>query len=244
VVDSDQTIDVLYGAPFKGFVAERKRLAGERKAAGDAAGAKAIAALPRPTVAAWAVNQLWRHDKAGIEALIGAAQRLRAGDHEASAAHRQALDDLRRRAGELLRQDGHAAGEATLRQVTSTLQAIAVAGGFAPDVPGQLTVDRDPPGFEALAGAALPTRKPVPSKASAAVEDRAAIAARAAAREARATEKRRLVAELAAAEQALTRATAARAAAREALSRAESSESAATAEVDVRRAALAALAAE
>jgi chromosome segregation ATPase len=32
------------------------------------------------------------------------------------------------------------------------LSALAASGGFAPDAPGALAVDRDPPGFEALDG--------------------------------------------------------------------------------------------
>src|SRR5262249_21920679 len=45
----------------------------------------------------------------------------------------------------------HAAPESTLRRVTTTLSALAAAGGFDPDPPGALGADRSPPGFEAFA---------------------------------------------------------------------------------------------
>jgi colicin import membrane protein len=38
----------------------------------------------------------------------------------------------------------------------TTLQALSAIGSYAPDAPGRLVADRDPPGFEVLAGAAVP----------------------------------------------------------------------------------------
>lgn len=146
----EAAVATLFRAPFDEFVAQRKRLAAELKAAGDKEGAASLSKLPRPSISAWAVNQLWWREREAFEGLIDAAAQVKVGDREASRAHREALAKLRERAGQLLHEAGNAAAEATLRRVTTTLSAIAALGSFDPDPPGALTADRDPPGFEAL----------------------------------------------------------------------------------------------
>ena len=157
----EAAVATLYQAPQSAFVAERKRLAAELKAGGDKAGAAGLAKLGRPTLSAWAVNQLWWKARAPFEALLATGARLREGDLGAMSAHRQATAKLRGRAAELLEEGGHAANEATLRRVTTTLAALAASGGFDPEPAGALSADRDPPGFESAAFAsALPARVP------------------------------------------------------------------------------------
>lgn len=146
----EDAVQELAQAPLPLFVAERKRLADTLKAAGDAKGAKALLARKRPPVSAWVVNQLYWHARDGFDDLLATAEKIRKGDLEASAAHRDAIAKLRARAKRILEDAGHAAPEATLRRVTTTLSAIAVAGGFDPDPPGALADDRDPPGFAAF----------------------------------------------------------------------------------------------
>lgn len=147
----EEAIAVLFQAPHESFVAERKRLAAERKAQGDKPGAARLLAQNRPPVSAWAVNQLWWQARDEVEKLFAAAARQRAGERAAAAEHRQQLALLRARASELLRASGHAASEGTLRRVTTTLAALAAFGGFEPEQPGALGADRDPPGFETAA---------------------------------------------------------------------------------------------
>ncbi|MBJ7331633.1 MAG: hypothetical protein JHC95_17190 [Solirubrobacteraceae bacterium] len=48
----------LYAAPLDAFVTERKALVAALRASGDKEGAKAAAALRKPSAAAWAINQL------------------------------------------------------------------------------------------------------------------------------------------------------------------------------------------
>jgi DNA repair exonuclease SbcCD ATPase subunit len=146
----DDAATELYRAPHDEFVAERKRLAGELKAAGDKEAAARLAKLHRPPVSVWVVNQLWWHARREVEAMLETAEQLRAGDLGAGPAHRETIAKLRARAAAFLSDAGHGANEATLRRVTTTLSAIAAAGGFAPDEPGMLTSDRDPPGFETM----------------------------------------------------------------------------------------------
>jgi hypothetical protein len=150
----EDAVDELFRAPHANFVTERKRLSAELKAAGDKAGATTLGKLGRPPLSAWSVNQLWRKAPAEFEVLFETAQRLRAGDLSATAAHREALATLRSRAASILADAGNAANETTLRRVVTTLSALAARGGFAPDLPGALSDDRDPPGFEA---AGIPT---------------------------------------------------------------------------------------
>ena len=148
----DDALQELYQAPLAQFVAERKRLAGDLKTSGDAGGAKRLLDRKRPTVSAWVVNQLYWHARDAFDELLATAEQLRKGNLEASAAHRDAIAKLRKRASSILEDGGHAATEATLRRVTTTLSALAASGGFDPDPPGTLAADRDPPGFDALIG--------------------------------------------------------------------------------------------
>ena len=55
----DDAVVELSQAPLASFIAERKRLAAELKAAGEPAEATKLAKLARPPVSAWVVNQLW-----------------------------------------------------------------------------------------------------------------------------------------------------------------------------------------
>jgi hypothetical protein len=158
----DDAVAELYQAAHDGFVPERKRLAAELKAAGDKPGAARLLKLGRPTLSAWAVNQLWWQSRDSFEQLFAAAARLRAGDQAGAADRRDAVTVMKAKAAGILVQAGHALNEATLRRVTTTLSALAAAGGFEPDAPGALSADRDPPGFDAagLAGFASSTTTP------------------------------------------------------------------------------------
>jgi hypothetical protein len=159
----DEAVTALYRAPFAAFVAERKRLAGELKASGDKGGALRLGKLTRPTIAAWAVNQLWWTAPEDFEALFAAAHRLREGDLSGTEARREAIGKLRTRATTLLAQANQATSEATLRRIATTLSALAAAGSFAPDAPGQLVQDRDPPGFESAGSVERAPARPLVS---------------------------------------------------------------------------------
>ncbi len=162
----------LYAASLATFTAERKRLADELKASGDIESSRVVAKLGKPSVSAWVVNQLHREAREDLDALIEAGQRMRGGEMAAGRDQRAALARLHQASSELLARDGHAASPAMLRRVTMTLQALSAIGSFDPDPPGQLVQDRDPPGFDLLAGVTLErdeeprTSKPSPSKAA------------------------------------------------------------------------------
>lgn len=157
----DAAAEALYAGSLTTFVAERKRLAGELKAAGDKAGAATFNKLGRPSASAWAVNQLHRQARAEWDALLAVTERLRQGDLSVVALQRAALATLRTKAIELLKAEGNAASEAVLARIETNLLALA-ATGWSPDVPGRLVDDRAAPGFDALAGfAAAASSAPV-----------------------------------------------------------------------------------
>ena len=206
VATYDEAVGELFRGPHATFVAERKRLAGELKAAGDKAGASTLGKLGRPPISAWAVNQLWWQARAEFDVLLETAKKMRGGDLGAAPAHREALNVLRTRAAKLLADAGNAAQDATLRRVGTTLSAIAAHGGFAPDADGALTDDRDPPGFDAIGVAPIAPLAapppPVPTLEPGVQPDLAAVAAAAEAekqRAAAAAEKQRREVELKAA---------------------------------------------
>ena len=175
----------LFRAPHAAFVTERKRLASELKAAGDKAGATRLRKLNRPPISAWAVNQLWWRERDAFDKLLETAERLRDGDLGGTAAHREALTALRTKAGALLAAADHSATESTLRRIQTTLSAVAAIGNFDPDLAGQLTDDRDPPGFEAAGIPGLAASVSRPTK-----DDEPEDEARATKREATETQRR------------------------------------------------------
>ena len=193
MADSQQSLEALYAAPLASFITERNRLAAEMRAAGEGDAAKELARCRRPTASAWAVNQLYWHEREAFDALFAAAARLRKGDLKGTGAYREALRELHRRAAVILRKSPHTPTDTTMRRVTGTLAAVAAAGSFDPDPPGALTADREPPGFEAIDTVAATTRVARPERTTARPEDRAKKQAEAKARQA---ERQRLVAAL------------------------------------------------
>src|ERR1044072_1658987 len=73
----DADADGLYGLPRDEFIARRGELAKPLPQAGRQAEAGACAVLREPSVAAWAVNQLVRTQRAATEELLDAGDALR-----------------------------------------------------------------------------------------------------------------------------------------------------------------------
>jgi hypothetical protein len=177
--------EALYGMPLASFTAERNRLAAELKQEGDVEASRAVAKLGKPSVSAWVVNRIYREARGELDALLEAGRRMRAGDVTATRDQRAVLSRLHQLSAVILERDGHAASPAMLRRVATTLQALSAIGTFDPDPPGQLVQDRDPPGFDLLAGVPL-TPAPPEKKAArekAAKRDKGEKEKRAAARE-------------------------------------------------------------
>jgi hypothetical protein len=133
----------LYQVPLDQFVAERKRLA---KESGD----KSLLERKKPSISAWAVNQLYWHARDAFDRMTDTADQLRKGKLDADKPHREAIATLRARAATMLKDAGHPPTEGVLRRVTTTLSAIAAAGDWQGHEPGALAEDLEPAGFGAV----------------------------------------------------------------------------------------------
>jgi hypothetical protein len=76
IAPMDAAIDAIYAGAFEDFVPARDALAKALRAAGDKEGAAAVRKLPKPTRAAWAVNQLVRSHPDEVAALVEAGETL------------------------------------------------------------------------------------------------------------------------------------------------------------------------
>jgi hypothetical protein len=134
-MDADQ----LHGLPLDRFVPERAALTRALRAEGRREEAAEVAGLRKPSVAAWAVNQLVRTQAQAVGELFDAGDALREaqarllagqGDRDALRAtakrERAAVDALVSTARGLLTSQGHELSAATIDRVTDTLHAAAL----------------------------------------------------------------------------------------------------------------------
>jgi hypothetical protein len=150
---SESPLDRLYQLPLSDFVSARNALAKE-----SGADAAEIRALQKPSLPAWAVNQLYWHRRDIHDDLIAAARDLRA-THDAtlsgkradlrgaSRAHEEAVDAALKATLALLEEHGQAVTEATKQAIATTLRGLP-----ADEPPGRLTRPLQPRGFEMFSG--------------------------------------------------------------------------------------------
>jgi hypothetical protein len=131
--------DDLYGLPLERFVAERTALAKALRKDGEREQANAVASLRKPSVAAWAVNQLVRTRAREVESLFAAGDALERGQSDLLAGRgdaralrevvtreREAVDALTDLARGLLSSGGHELTTTTLERVSQSLHAAAL----------------------------------------------------------------------------------------------------------------------
>jgi len=129
----------LYGLPLDQFVPERTALARILRDEGQREEAAKITKLPKPSIAAWAVNQLVRTQRRAISDLFDAGDALQkaqedlltgrsdgAALRQAAEQERRAVEALMERARGLLSSEGHELSQATLDRVADTLHAAAI----------------------------------------------------------------------------------------------------------------------
>ncbi len=75
----DEVTHALYGLALAEFTTTRNSRARELKAAGDDDAARRVAALKKPTTAAWLVNQLVRREREQVDLLLDLGREMRAG---------------------------------------------------------------------------------------------------------------------------------------------------------------------
>jgi hypothetical protein len=129
----------LYGADPDAFITRRKELAAAARKAGDAAAAKQIAALAKPTRSAWLINRLVRADPSvpgRLAEMAGQLSEMPALDAAAirqlTVARRQLVDALVRQAAQ--ESDGAPPSAALRDEIADTFNA-ALAD---PEVAGQI----------------------------------------------------------------------------------------------------------
>jgi len=167
----EQAADELYGLTPGEFTQARdarvKELRKEDREAADA-----IKALRKPTVAAWALNQLVRLRPKELDRLLGAGEKLRAaqeellagGDRaafqEAAAKERELVAELSAGAAALASEAGQSA-TGLQEKVAETLHAAALDEETADDLrAGRLLREREAIGGFGAAAMAAPTAQP------------------------------------------------------------------------------------
>ena len=160
----DDDIDALFALPLDEFTAARNALATRLKKSGKSDEADQVKALAKPSVSAWAVNQLYWEHRAAFDRLLATGQGFlnpealqlagKAGSmREQAEARREALSELLHLADRLLRDSSHSPTSDTMRRISTSLEALSAYASLpnAP-APGRLSEDLAPPGFEVLAG--------------------------------------------------------------------------------------------
>jgi len=156
-------VDHLFKLPLAEFTVARNELATRLKKEGRADDANLVKTLAKPSVTAWAVNQLyWKH-RAAFDRLLSTSQRFRDAQNSGAAANiaeiresldarRIAISELSDLASEVLRDAGHNPTPDAIHRITTTLEALSAYATISDGpTPGRLTQDVDPPGFGSLA---------------------------------------------------------------------------------------------
>jgi hypothetical protein len=160
----------LYGLPLEEFTRARDELARELRKAGKREAADEVKALRKPSVSAWAVNQLVRRHPQETKALLQAGEQLRraqraavtkgdaAGLRDAQQLHRERLESLLGTARHELGTSGP-----TLQRVAQTLRAASVEKEPAKALAaGTLTEEVSQSGFGGMLVAIPGGRKAAP----------------------------------------------------------------------------------
>ena len=170
---ADDKTDALFQLPLDEFTSARNELA---KQTGDAS----IKKLEKPSLAAWAVNQLYWHQRKLYDELIKTSGQVRTAHKQMLAgksadvkavevfhgeAMRKAKDAIRK----FIEAGGNSSSDGVMTPVTETLDALPTT-----DPPGRLTKPLRRTGFEALQGVTIAakavTPKPEPKKPVAVAE--------------------------------------------------------------------------
>jgi hypothetical protein len=185
----DQAADELYGLPPREFTRARDEHAKRLRGDGDREAAGAVKALRKPTVAAWALNQLARRRPKELGELLAAGERLRAAQEEllagggredfqgAAATERELVGRLSSQAVTIASEGGER-GAGLEQKIAETLHAAALHEETADELrAGRLTKEREAIGGFGGLGGALATSAPStggPARGEAATKQSAA----------------------------------------------------------------------
>jgi DNA repair exonuclease SbcCD ATPase subunit len=182
--------DRLYALPLEEFTAARDELGRRLRREGDGDAAAEVKRLRKPSVAAWALNQVRRGNPGQSDELIEAGRRLREGQERllagggseplqrAAADERQLVGELARHAERELVAAGRSVSGAVQEKLRATLHAVAsdpeAREGLAA---GRLVRDHEASGLGPLAEPRAPStgagkRKEPSARTAAALERR------------------------------------------------------------------------
>ncbi|WP_142158516.1 hypothetical protein [Cellulomonas sp. SLBN-39] len=154
----EDAVDDLYGGPLGDFVARRDAAARAARTAGDRDLAARIAALRKPTVAAWAVNLLVRDDPSLADQVRAVGEGLREAERtldgpalrELTTQRRKLVAGLAQQARRLASAAGQKVSDAAAQEVERTLTAALLDPAAAQAVTsGALTHAQEHVGFGA-----------------------------------------------------------------------------------------------
>ncbi|MFF5920046.1 hypothetical protein ACFY8C_17165 [Streptomyces flavochromogenes] len=131
-MDVEEVAEELYGLRPAEFVAARDTYVARARAAKDARAAKAVAALRRPSLAAWAANRLARQRKREAQQFLALGETLREAhrtlDAEqlraASGQRQQLITALARTAAGLAGEAGLSVSDTVLHEIEQTLHGV------------------------------------------------------------------------------------------------------------------------
>jgi hypothetical protein len=184
--DLEAAIDRLYQLPVAAFTEARNSLAAARRAAGDTDGASRVKALVKPSVVAWAVNQVFWSERVAFDRVVGAVREVLAAqrgalvgdaDVDVRGAMRrkgEALQAAVRAAERKVEEAGGTVGSSFEQRAVATLEALVgvqITGGPPGPRPGRLVAELQASGFDMalnLAALNLPTPPRAPVAATAA----------------------------------------------------------------------------
>lgn len=124
-MDVEQAIAELYGLPPGEFIGRRDELARQLRDEGDREAAGNVGKLRKPTVAAWAVNQLARREPDDLAAVLELADEVEKAQRRAVSGRKAPLRE-------------------TVRELRSAITGLTgVASAYLKDVGGQPSTHRD-----------------------------------------------------------------------------------------------------
>ncbi|WP_418961075.1 hypothetical protein [Streptomyces tritici] len=169
-MDVDEVIDELYGLKPAEFTAARDAYVAQARKAKDAAAAKRIAALRRPTLAAWTSNLLVRTRPAEAQQLLGLGEALREAHRTLDPEQLRLLSPQQHRlvatlvqdAADLARRAGQPVGGGALDELGQILRSVLADPDLAEEwVAGRLV--KPPEATVGFPSAITPDRVPARS---------------------------------------------------------------------------------
>jgi hypothetical protein len=167
----NRDLDRLYGLPREEFTSARNALVRDLRKAGRKDEAEEVRALKKPSVSAWAVNQLARQHPQQVAELVKAGDGLRKAQRDvlggkkgadvraASRVQHELADELVEAAREILAKTGSKATQSTAQRISGTLRAASSDPAAAKLLrKGRLSEDVESVGFGPLLHVA-PQRK-------------------------------------------------------------------------------------